>query len=224
MNAPDSSARFITFEGIEGCGKSTQLARLASRLRALGLTPLVTREPGGTGLGQRLRPILLGQTTEPIAPTAELLLYVADRVQHLLEVVEPALEAGRIVLCDRYLDATVAYQGHARGLGVERILALHGEPPLDRRPDRTILLDLEVEAALERARARNAQRGLSLQEGRFEGETLAFHRRVREGYLAEARRQEDRFRTVDASGDLDTVGQRIDEALADLLPVGLETR
>jgi len=209
---------FLTFEGIEGCGKSTQIGRLVDRLRAAGRQSLLTREPGGTELGRRLRALLLDPGGASISPIAELLLYVADRAQHLTEIVGPALDRGEVVLCDRYLDATVAYQGYARGLGAERILALHREPPLDLRPDRTILLDLHPTHSLERARLRNADSGADIAEGRFELEDLEFHRRVRQGYLALAAAEPRRIVVVDAAGEPDDVEQRLQTALGDLLP------
>jgi len=146
---------FVTFEGIEGSGKTTQLGRLAERLLAGGEPVLATREPGGSPLGRQLRAILLAEETVPIGATAELLLYVADRAQHLHDVIEPALAAGTHVLCDRFLEATLAYQGYARGIDLDFIRALHRRPPLDRRPDRTILLDIEPDLGLRRARRRN---------------------------------------------------------------------
>lgn len=212
------AGRFVTFEGVEGAGKSLQLARLAERLAAAGLAPAITREPGGTGLGRRLRALLLDPAGPPLDASAELLLYAADRAQHLVEVVEPALAAGRWVLCDRYLDATVAYQGYGRELGAERVLALHRVPPLDRRPDRTLVLDLDPAEALERARRRDAATGAAEREGRFEAEALAFHRRVAAGYRAIAAAEPDRVRLVDATGVPDAVAARVFEAVADLLP------
>jgi len=215
-----SSARqgiWITFEGIEGTGKSTQLERLAERLRRSGLAVVVTREPGGTDLGRSLRSLLLQPTESPMDPLTEMLLYAADRAQHLREVILPALERGEIVLCDRYLDATLAYQGYGRRLGVERILQIHKHFPLDQRPDRTLLLDLEPELAIERARGRNLDTGLDESEGRFERERLNFHRRVRLGYLELAKAETGRFLLLDASGDEDDVERRIWLLLGDLL-------
>jgi dTMP kinase len=213
-----SAGRFITFEGIEGTGKSTQIARLADRLRASGCDTRITREPGGTDLGLQLRALLLRPDDRSISPLAELLLYTTDRVQHLEEVVEPALRQGAVVLCDRYLDATLAYQGYGRGLGVERILALHRHPPLDRRPDRTILIDVDPVRAVGRARQRNVDLDLDSSEGRFERERIDFHRRVRDGYLRLAAEAPRRIRRVDGSGDPDEVERRVLEALQDLLP------
>jgi len=216
--APDDSrGRFITFEGIEGTGKTTQLERLARRLRGASADVVVTREPGGTALGRELRALLLRPDAEPMAPLAELLLYVTDRAQHLVEVVEPALERGAVVLCDRYREATLAYQGYARGLGVERVLELHRHPPLDRVPDRTVLLELDPAEALARARGRNVARDLAGTEGRFEQERLDFHRRVRAGYRALAESDPDRIRVVDADGDSDTVERRVLAAVRDIV-------
>ena len=208
---------WITFEGIEGTGKSTQIERLAERLRGLGRPLILTREPGGTELGRGLRELLLRPTETPMDPLAELLLYAADRAQHLRQVVIPALERGDLVLCDRYLDATLAYQGFGRGLGVDLVLDLHRQEPLDMRPRRTVLLDLDPTLAVGRARRRNVGAGLDETEGRFEKERLEFHRRVRQGYLELASAEPDRFRVVDAAGTPDEVERRIAGALADLL-------
>jgi dTMP kinase len=213
---------FITFEGIEGSGKTTQIARLAERLEQAGEPAIVTREPGGSPLGRRLRSLLLGAEVAGIDPMAELLLYVADRAQHVRELIEPALAAGTHVLCDRYADATAAYQGHARGLDLELIRALHRQPPLDRRPHRTILLDLPPEIGLARARKRNGELGLAETEGRFEREALMFHRRVRDGYLALADAEPFRFRIVAAEGTAEVVAARIADLLSDLFP-GLDS-
>jgi len=209
---------FVTFEGIEGSGKTTQIARLAERLDEAGEPAVVTREPGGSPLGRRLRDLLLGAELARIEPIAELLLYVADRAQHLRELVDPTLAAGTHVLCDRYIDATLAYQGFARGLDLDFIRRLHEKPPLDRRPHRTILLDLDPELGLDRARRRNDELGLETVEGRFERETLAFHRRVREGYLSLAEAEPFRFRIVAAEGSADEIAARIADLLSDLFP------
>jgi dTMP kinase len=213
-----SQGCFVTFEGIEGSGKSTQIARLASRLDGAGEATVVTREPGGSSLGRHLRGLLLGGDIARIEPLAELCLYVADRVQHLREFVEPNLAAGTHVLCDRYLDATFAYQGFARGLDLEYIRKIHEKPPLDRRPHRTILLDLDPELGLDRARRRNHELGLESSEGRFERETLAFHRRVRDGYLSLAEAEPFRFRIVAAEGTADDIEVRVADLLSDLFP------
>ena len=225
MNAPagprdndPTGGRFITIEGIEGCGKTTQLSRLVSRLEALGIDPVVTREPGGTELGRQLRVLLLSRDAPAMDPFSELLLYATDRAQHLQEVVLPALRDGRLVLCDRYLDATLAYQGYGRRLGVDPILRIHRDPPLDLRPLRTILLDLDVELALGRARARNRELDIEQTEGRFEEEQLAFHERVRAGYLELAAAEPQRFRIVPATGEPEEVERRVAATLTDLVP------
>jgi dTMP kinase len=213
-------ATWITFEGIEGTGKSTQLERLRQRLEQRGKSVVTTREPGGTAIGEGLRALLLAPAEPPMHPTTELLLYAADRAQHLVEVIFPALEDGRIVLCDRYLDATLAYQGFARGLGFERVLELHRDSPLDQRPDRTLLLDLDPLAALSRAQQRNRELGTEETEGRFEREQLDFHQRVRQGYLELARREPQRIRVVDATGTADAVARRVSRELGDLPGLG----
>jgi len=218
MSGAPARSRFITFEGIEGTGKSTQIERLARALERAGESVLVTREPGGTALGRRLRAVLLEPAERPMHPWVELLLYTADRAQHLSEVVLPARERGTVVLCDRYLDASLAYQGHARGLGFEAVLALHRSAPLDTRPDRTLLLDMDAAAGLERARRRNAASAGHRSEGRFEAEELAFHERVREGYLELARRESRRIVRIDAAAGPDAVGRAVIEALRDLFP------
>lgn len=213
----DTRGVFVTFEGVEGSGKSTQLERLADRLRRGGREVVVTREPGGTELGRRLRSLLLDARQTHMEPMVELLLYAADRAQHVCERIRPALERGALVLCDRFLHATLAYQGHGRGLDTALIMRIHSAPPLDLRPDRTILLDLDPTHGLPRAVQRNLRSGTGLKEGRFEAEALAFHRRVREGYLALARAEPERFRVVPAIGDPDTVASRVWEAVADLV-------
>jgi len=155
---------------------------------------------------------LIPQDAPPI------LLYAADRAQHLAEIVVPALDRGAVVLCDRYLDATLAYQGHGRGLGVERVLELHRRPPLDLRPLRTVLLDLDPTEGLRRARHRDRTSGAAATEGRFEAEPTEFHDRVRAGYLVLAAAEPERYRVVDASGDADAVAERVAGAVVDVLP------
>jgi dTMP kinase len=217
MNVARGRGVWITFEGIEGVGKTTQIERLSDRLSAEGRTVVKTREPGGTEIGRRLREVLLEPTDRPMDPLTELLLYTADRAQHLTERVLPALRAGKIVLCDRYLDATLAYQGHARGLGFERVLALHRIPPLDARPHRTLLFDMDPAAALDRARRRNAGSARHDREGRFERERLDFHVAVREGYHRLAESEPDRIRVIDAGRAEDEIEEEVGRILADLL-------
>lgn len=208
--------RFITFEGMEGSGKSTQIALLAARLREAGRRVTLTREPGGTLIGDQVRAILLNPDNKALDPTAELLLYAASRAQHLRELILPALDAGGIVLCDRFSDATLAYQGYGRGLDQEKIAVLDRIVTSGLRPHVTLLLDIESETGLARARGRNAGSGLE-KEARFENEALAFHERVRRGYLALAKREPDRFRVVDGSGVVDVIqaeiGKIVDECL-----------
>lgn len=215
---------FLTVEGIEGVGKSTQIELLAARIRAGGRETVPTREPGGTSLGERLRAVLLERDGPAIAPEVELLLYAADRAQHIVERIRPALDRGAVVLCDRYLDATLAYQGYGRGLGVEAVRRLHVHPPLDLRPDRTILLDLDARTALARARRRNDDRRMAADEGRFEEEALAFHLRVRRGYLELAEAEPDRFRVVPADGSAADVQRRVLASVGDLLSGPSEIR
>jgi len=208
---------FITFEGIEGSGKSMQIARAQSYLQQKGIACLVTREPGGTDFGRALRRILLGTDGCRREPWSELLLYLADRYQHLKEVIEPALERKLVVLSDRYQDATRAYQGAARGIpgeDIEKLVQLLGII----EPDKTILLDLAPEEGLSRAQARNLASSSAAAEGRFEAEDLAFHRRVREAYLTLASRFPDRIHIVRASEPPDKVFGRIARFLDDWLP------
>jgi len=189
---------FITFEGIEGSGKSSQISLLTNHLRSKQLAVTLTREPGGTPIGDQVRKILLDPANKTLDPSAELLLYAASRAQHLTEVIRPALEIGNIVLCDRFSDATIAYQGYGRGLDLALIQALDRLVTAGMRPDLTIVLDVEAAVGLARARGRNDQQGLAA-EARFENEALAFHERVRQGYLALAREAPDRMKIVDAA-------------------------
>jgi dTMP kinase len=200
---------FITFEGIEGSGKSLQITRARTYLQEKkGISCLVTREPGGTDFGLALRGVLLGLHGYRIDPQSELLLYLADRYQHLKEVIEPALKRGQVVLSDRYQDATRAYQGAARGIpgpDIERLRQILGII----EPDRTILLDLEPEEGLLRARTRNQASASAAAEGRFEAETIEFHAKVREAYLKLAAESPQRISVVPASGTPDEVSARI---------------
>jgi dTMP kinase len=201
---------FITFEGIEGSGKSTQIRLLHEALRKRGVDALLTREPGGTPTGDRIRALLLDSASVMSAP-AELLLYAAARAEHLQALIRPALAAGRTVLCDRFTDATYAYQGYGRGLALDLIDAIHALAPLRTTPDRTLLLDLDPGEALDRARHRDASK--TVDESRFEREEMAFHERVRRGYLELAKRAPRRFLVVDGSGGPEAVHRRVLEAL-----------
>ncbi|PLX82583.1 MAG: dTMP kinase [Desulfuromonas sp.] len=210
---------FITFEGIEGSGKSTQIALLAERLRARERTVLTTREPGGCTIADAVRTILLDARNTAMVPRAELLLYAAARAQHIEEVIRPALDSGTTVLCDRFADATLAYQGFGRGLDMKVIEELNGLATGGLAPDLTLLLDFPPEEGVQRALRRNDSRS-GPNEDRFELESIAFHRRIREGYLELARR-EDRFRVVDARGSIDEVAGRIARAVDPVLAAGV---
>jgi dTMP kinase len=197
--------RFLTIEGIEGVGKSTQVARLSKGLSERGIAHVVTREPGGTPLAERIREIVLNSRDETLPPTAELLLMFAARAVHLTNHVEPQLRAGRWVLCDRFIDATYAYQGGGRRLGLDNIRQLETMVLGARRPDLTVLLDLPVDQALRRARQRNAGAAAD----RFESERADFFERVREAYLSRAAAEPNRIAVVDASQSADLVALRI---------------
>ncbi len=190
---------FISFEGIEGSGKSTAQRLLAEHLQGLGYDPLLTREPGGCALGRSLRPILLDARTRDLSSRAELYLFLADRAQHVAEVIRPALEAGQTVLCDRYADSTLAYQGYGRGLDPEHLRRINDMATGGLMPDLTLLLDLPVHCGLERAGLRNREEGTVLSEGRFDAESLEFHERVRQGYRSLAAEEPERFAIIDAA-------------------------
>jgi dTMP kinase len=205
--------RFITLEGVEGTGKTTQLPALAAALQARGVAVTTTREPGGTALGEAIRGLLLAPSAAPMQAETELLLLAAARAEHLACVIRPALAAGRWVLCDRYADASAAYQGAARGLGVERVDALHELLLPGWRPDRTLLLEAPDTVTTARRTGRGAT-------DRFEAETAAFHARVARAYTARAVAEPGRFRRIDASGSEAQVLARLLAALADWLPSG----
>jgi dTMP kinase len=200
-----SAGRFITLEGIEGVGKSTQVARLSDALGLLGIAHVVTREPGGTPLAESIRDVVLSAREESLPPTAELLLMFAARAVHLANHILPSLRAGRWVICDRFTDATYAYQGGGRGLSVGTIAELESTVQGALRPDLTVLLDAPVENALARARRRNA----GAPEDRFERERSEFFERVRNLYLARAAAEPERFAIVDATQSVDEVGAQI---------------
>jgi dTMP kinase len=207
---------FVTFEGIEGSGKSTQIALLAAALKSQGKQVVLTREPGGTAIGDQVRKILLDPANSALDPKAELLLYGASRAQHLHDVILPALVAGATVLCDRFSDATLAYQGYGRGLDLEMIQTLDCLVTAGMRPDLTLLLDIDAAIGVARAHGRNAVRGLEA-EARFENEEIAFHERVRQGYLKLAREFPERVRIVDASLPPEAVQLSIQEKVNKLL-------
>ena len=202
--------KFITFEGLDGCGKSTQLARLAEKLTQQGFSVVVTREPGGTETGEKIRCLLLDTRTSGLTPTAELALMFASRAQHIQEVILPGLDAGKIVLCDRFTDSSEAYQGGGRKLGSKPVLELHRVLCGDLKPDLTILMDSEVAVSVERARRRNRGRdGSESDEGRFEKENRAFFTRVRNAYLEIAKREPERVAVIDARGTPDQTHAKI---------------
>ena len=204
---------FITLEGIEGSGKTTQIRHIAEYIKSKGQDCVITREPGGTDIGKKIRTILLDSNSKGLDPSAELLLYVADRIQHVNEVIHPALSLGKIVLCDRYFDATVAYQGFARGIDMDLITMLHKKVVENLRPDITILLDLPAEKGLKRAWEQINNGARTSAETRFEEEKITFHENVRAGYLELARMEPERFRIIDAARNEKTVKEDILEAL-----------
>ena len=210
---------FITLEGLDGSGKTTQIKRLAIWLEKRGLKPLITRQPGGTVTGDRIREILLDSRSTGVAPMAEMALMFADRAQAIAEVIEPALEAGKIVLCDRFTDSTEAYQGGGRGLGSEAVLELHRLVCGNLQPDLTLLLLPSFDASLARARRRNtreeAQTGKN--ENRFEQEQDAFHFRVWEKYREIAAREAERVVLVAGDLSIDEIHEQIVEAVAERL-------
>lgn len=218
---PHRKGQFVTIEGLDGCGKSTQLEKLAAVLRAEGVDLVVTREPGGTATGERIRTVLLDSATAGLSPWAEMALMFASRAQHLQEIVLPALESGRLVLCDRFTDSTEAYQGGGRKLGSTPVLALHRILCADIQPDLTILMDSEVSASVARARRRNRSRvasgNVEADENRFEQENRAFFERVRDKYLEIARREAHRFFVVDARRNSDVVHPEILRAVRERL-------
>lgn len=209
--------KFVTFEGIEGCGKTTQIKLAAAWLAERHIPAITTAEPGGTPLGLKIREILLNRGTFSISAEAELLLFAAARAQHVRETIQPALETGSWVLCDRFADATFAYQGFGRGLDTGFIDSLNAFSAFSIKPDMTILLDLPVGIGLERALRRAAGTRQETAEDRFEQEDRAFHGRIREGYLALAAGEPQRFRIINGAADVETVHQEIRNRLATLL-------
>jgi dTMP kinase len=208
MMARVARGKFITFEGLDGCGKSTQLNRLGEVLRREGVEVVTAREPGTTPIGEQIRGIILNSRTTGMAPLTELALMFAARAQLVREVIEPALAAGKFVLVDRYTDSSEAYQGGGRELGSETVLAVH-RAVARLNPDLTILMDSEVRDSVARARRRNqqttAKNGHSADENRFERENTKFFERVHQAYLNIAKRDKDRVYMVDARRDPDTV-------------------
>jgi len=209
--------RFITFDGIEGCGKTTQIRLAEVWLREHGVPVLATAEPGGTPLGRKIREILLNRGSWAIGAEAELLLFAAARAQHVREAILPALEKGEWVLCDRFADATLAYQGFGRGLDAGFIRILNAFSGQGLEPERTLLFDLPVEVGLARAKKRASGLMPEVAEDRFEQEERAFHGRIREGYLTFAAAEPERFRIIDGAGSVETVQREVCRCL-EVLP------
>ena len=208
---------FITFEGIEGCGKTTQTKRLSKKLQDQGIRHLITREPGGSAIGASIRQILLDSRNIDLVPLAELFLYAADRAQHIDETIRPALDQGDWVICDRFIDATVAYQGTARGQDIAFIKLLNKKAINGILPEITFLCDCPVETGLARAMKRNKELAQEDQD-RFEQEALDFHKKVRQGYLNLAKEYSTRFVIIDATLSEDEMEQQVFETLEPLLP------
>jgi dTMP kinase len=203
------SGFFITFEGPEGGGKSTQIHNLAASLADQGYSVWTTREPGGTRVGEMIRPMVLGRDQPPMTPWTEALLFTAARAQHVDEVIRPRLERGEIVLCDRYVDSTLAYQGYGRGLDLETLRQLQAQATGGLVPDLTILLNLPVEAGLARIPRTN--------QDRLDREAASFHQRVRDGYRTLAAAEPSRWREVDASAGPQQVARKILELASEAL-------
>jgi dTMP kinase len=204
---------FVTFEGLDGSGKSTQLRKLAQWLEAEGKQVTLTRQPGGTRIGDRIRALLLDSKTENLAPRTELGLMFSDRAQAIAEVIEPALERGDVVLCDRYTDSTEAYQGGGRQLGSEVVLQMHAVMCRNLQPDLTLLLLPDFDRSLDRARNRNARGRRGRDENRFESEDERFYRRVYEKYREIAAREPLRVVTIEGDESIDAIHQRIVEVI-----------
>jgi len=205
--------RFVTFEGGEGTGKTTQIRALETYLTQKGCACLVTREPGGTSLGHLIRQALLEVGEHKLASSTEMFLYLADRAQHVTQVIRPAIEAGKIVLCDRFTDSTVAYQGYGRGIDLRLLGQLNAMADGGTRPDLTFLLDCPVGLGLSRTTRRQSQAGQP-REDRFEREKIEFHERIRAGFLEMARAEPGRFRVVDSSCSVEKVWHDI-QVIAD---------
>ncbi|HKZ16145.1 MAG TPA: dTMP kinase [Geobacteraceae bacterium] len=212
-------ACFITFEGIEGCGKTTQMKLLSERLAKKGYPVVVTREPGGCPIALKIREILLDAANSAMVPLAELFLYAAARAQHVAEIIKPALDAGDIVLCDRFTDATIAYQGFGRELDLPLIEELNRLATGQVQPQLTILIDCPVEIGLSRAISR-IDSTTGAREERFELESVQFHRRVRDGYLRLAAENPDRFIVIDGNRNIEGVEETINDAVLARLAEG----
>lgn len=206
---------FISLEGIEGAGKTTLIQKMIAYFEAKGKEVLLTREPGGSELGQKLRSIILN-AEEKICPSAELFLFLADRAEHVESCIKPALTQGKIVLCDRFIDSTVAYQGYGRGMDVKQLQMLNDRATQGLKPDLTIILDLDPKIGLARANSRNKALNLTVREGRFEAEALEFHQKIRAGFLALSK-QEERFFVVNAEQNVEAVFADVCKKLQNIL-------
>ncbi|MFP4258924.1 MAG: dTMP kinase [Desulfovermiculus sp.] len=204
---------FITFEGIEGSGKSTQAKRVLALLQKQVRKVLLSREPGGTAIGRELRSLLLNSENNHLCARGELFLYLADRAQHVEEIIKPALESGIVVLVDRFTDSTLVYQGFGRGLDLDLVQGLNELAVNGVRPDLTFVIDVPPEIGLHRARSRNGESGTAQAEGRFEAESLDFHTRIREGYLELAARDKERIMVLDGTVPENEVFAAIRQAL-----------
>lgn len=208
-----SRGKFVTFEGLDGCGKTTQLKKLAKALRRQGVDVVTTREPGGTPIGEKVRAVLLDSRTRGLAPLAELALMFASRAQQIHEVIEPALRSGKWVLCDRFTDSSEAYQGGGRQLGSQPVLALHQALCGGLQPDLTLLLLSDPKKSVQRARGRNARTRHLADEGRFELEKAAFFARVFKSYLAIARREPKRVVKIESTHSIPMVQSEVWQAV-----------
>ncbi|HUU51234.1 MAG TPA: dTMP kinase [Nitrospinota bacterium] len=200
---------FITFEGVEGCGKTTQIMMLRDYLLEKNYQVKITREPGGTAIGDQIRKILLNDDNKNISRETELLLITACRVQHIKEVIIPALKQDKVVLCDRFFDSTFAYQGYGRNIDLEFIKRLNKIVSCNIEPDLTILLDLDPLEGLKRANKRNSKKAVSEREERFEKETLEFHKRIRIGFLELAQKSQERIKVIDGNGKIEEIQKTI---------------
>jgi len=211
--------RFITFEGIEGCGKTTQIRMAGEYLKHHHIPFIITGEPGGTPLGRKIREILLNRGNYKICAAAEVLVFSAARVQHVRDVISPALLEGKIVLCDRFSDSTLVYQGlgRGRGLSLDFIRGLNDFTSAGLKPDLTIVFDLPVEIGLKRAMER-MRLARSAAPDRFEGEDLEFHKRIREGYLSLAKQEPERFRVIDGAKDIVSINREVCSYLRAFMP------
>jgi len=211
------AGKLITFEGIDGCGKSTQMRLLEQYLTERGVAVVSTREPGGTELGKKIRSALLDGVEGSVEPLAELLLYAADRAQHARQVIMPALAEGKVVLSDRFYDATTVYQGYARGFDLTLVNQLNELATGGLKPDLTLIFDLDVETGLKRTRRRGDEAGLVARPDRLDQEPIEFHERVRKAYLEIAAREPQRFRVIPSAGPVEETFNLMIRAVRDLI-------